>query len=41
MPVLDSNDKGKLYVTFKVNIPSFTDDELTELEDFFNKKNSK
>ncbi len=28
MPILDSNDKGNLYVTFKVNIPDFSDEEL-------------
>ena len=38
MPILDSDEKGKLYITFKVNIPSFSDDELNKLEDFFNKK---
>lgn len=38
MPILDSNERGNLYVTFKVIIPEFSDSELNELEDFFNKK---
>ncbi len=40
MPILDSNDKGNLYVTFKVNIPDFSDSELNELEGFFGRKRS-
>ena len=41
MPILDSNEKGNLYVTFKVTIPDFTDSELNELEDFFSKRNQR
>ncbi len=41
MPILGSEEKGKLYVTFKVNIPNFSSEELVELENFFNKKNKK
>jgi DnaJ-class molecular chaperone len=41
MPILDSNEKGNLYVTFKVTIPNFTDSELNELEDFFSKRNQR
>lgn len=41
MPILGSDVKGKLYVTFKVNIPNFSEKELNELEDFFNRKSKK
>jgi DnaJ-related protein SCJ1 len=41
MPILGSEEKGKLYVTLKVNIPNFSEEELLELETFFNKKNKK
>ena len=41
MPILGSDAKGKLYVTFKVNIPNFSEAELNELEDFFNRRNKK
>ena len=41
MPILGSDGKGKLYVTFKVNIPNFSEEELNELEDFFNRKSKK
>lgn len=37
MPVLESSEKGNLYITMKVKIPEFSDNELNELEDFFNK----
>jgi hypothetical protein len=35
MPISGSDQKGNLYVTFKVTIPEFTDKELNTLEDFF------
>lgn len=38
MPILNSEEKGKLYVTYRVTIPNFSDEELNHLEDFFNKK---
>ncbi len=37
MPILSNSEKGTLYVTMKVKIPDFSDDELGDLEDFFNK----
>lgn len=41
MPIIDSNEKGNLYVTFKVLIPQFDSNELDELQDFFDRKNNK
>jgi DnaJ-class molecular chaperone len=38
MPILDSTEKGNLYINFKVKIPEFTSDELSVLEEFFNKR---
>lgn len=38
MPILDSSEKGSLYINFKVKIPEFTSDELNVLEEFFNKR---
>lgn len=38
MPMLNSNEKGNLYVTIKVIIPDFNDEELNQLEDFFGKR---
>lgn len=38
MPIVDSNERGNLYITFKVKIPEFESDELDELEAFFNKR---
>ena len=28
MPIIDSMEKGNLYITFKVKIPEFSSDEL-------------
>jgi hypothetical protein len=31
MPIMDSSEKGNLYITFKVRIPEFSVDELNTL----------
>jgi DnaJ-class molecular chaperone len=38
MPIMDSSEKGNLYVQFQVKIPNFSGEELDTLEDFFNKR---
>lgn len=38
MPIKDSQEKGNLYVKINVLIPDFNQQELTELEAFFNKR---
>lgn len=40
MPILESYEKGNLYITIKVKIPDFSDEELDQLEDFFKKMKS-
>lgn len=37
MPILNELEKGNLYVTFKVKIPDFSEEELDEMEAFFKK----
>ena len=37
MPILESHEKGNLYITMKVKIPDFSDEELDQLEGFFKK----
>lgn len=37
MPILNELEKGNLYVTFKVKIPDFSEEELDEIEAFFKK----
>lgn len=41
MPIMDSNERGHLYVQFQVKIPEFDGEELDELELFFQKHNKK
>ena len=31
MPIVGSQEKGNLYITMKVRIPDFTDNELVEI----------
>ncbi len=38
MPILGQEDKGNLYVKINVRIPNFSNKELDELEEFFNKR---
>jgi hypothetical protein len=38
MPLKDSHEKGNLYIHLNVHIPSFNDNELNDLEDFFEKR---
>lgn len=37
MPLRESAEKGNLYVKINVYIPDYNDEELDELEQFFNK----
>lgn len=38
MPIKDSTEKGNMYIKINVHIPDFEDEELTELQAFFNKR---
>lgn len=31
MPILDSKERGNLYITYKVKIPEFSNEQLDEL----------
>lgn len=37
MPIPQSSEKGNLYITMKVKIPDFSDNQLQQLEAFFAK----